>query len=54
MTQLKKLIIAAVEYKYIRVLEQAETGLGAVTCRSILDHLFQRYGTMTREEIEEN
>jgi hypothetical protein len=54
MAALKAQILAAVDARYYNELEEAETGLGDVSCNSILQHLLTQYGEVTRDDIASN
>lgn len=52
--ELKKGIIAAVDNKYLEILEDADMGYADVTCAQMLSHLKTTYGSIVREDIDKN
>jgi len=52
--QLKTQLLAAVDSRYLNVLEDETMGYANVAARTMLQHLKDTYGIITPEEIEEN
>lgn len=52
--ELKKQILAAVPNRYLNILADDDMGFADVTCATMLAHLKDTYGNITREELEIN
>ena len=52
--ELKKQLLAAVEHKYLKQLEDDEFGYADITPQSMLVHLQTMYGAVTQDDIEKN
>lgn len=53
-TKLKAQILAAVKTEYLAAIEDSELSFAPVTCKQLLQHLLDEYGTITSADITKN